>query len=218
MTRSVRLRIAGLHERQLRAHLFPGDGKEAVAFALCGRHRAKECDYLLVQEVHPIPYADCPVRAHDQVTWSTDALEPLLCAAAARGLGVVKFHSHPTGYANFSRTDDASDLDLFPSIHGWVDDDGPHASVIVLPERGMFGRSVDAQGAHRPLDRISIAGDSIACHDQHSVVALPGHAERHAQLFGTATSALLRRLVIGVVGCSGTGSCHHRSGWAPDPT
>jgi hypothetical protein len=90
---AVRLRIAGVHLRALRAHLFPGDGKEAVAFALCGRHRRPDADVLIVHEVHPIPYGDCPIRTPDRVTWRTDALEQLLGRAASMGWGVVKFHS-----------------------------------------------------------------------------------------------------------------------------
>jgi hypothetical protein len=93
MTRRVRLRIAGVHADALQAHLFPGDGKEAVAFALCGRHQAPDSDVLLVQEVHLVPHAACPVREPDRVTWNTDALEPLLQRAAQSSLGLVKFHS-----------------------------------------------------------------------------------------------------------------------------
>jgi hypothetical protein len=69
----------------------------------------------------------------------------------------------------------------------------------------MFGRSVGEDGKFAPLARISIAGESIVIHDNIVSTRVPGHAQRHAQLFGTATSALLRRLVVGVVGCSGTG-------------
>jgi len=206
MIKPVRLRLAGRHERELRAHLFPGDGKEAVAFALCGRHRGLEHDFLLVQDVRVIPYADCPVREPDRITWRTDALEPILAEAANRGLGVVKFHSHPTAFASFSPTDDRSDRDLFPSIYGWVDDDGPHASVVQLPDGRMFGRSVGSDGAFEPLDQIAVAAESITLFAGVTGRGLPGHAQRHAQLFGTATAALLRRLAIGVVGCSGTGS------------
>ena len=204
MSRSPRLRIAGVHAAQLAAHLFPGDGKEAVAFALCGRHRGKDHDYLLVQEVFPIPYADCPVRKPDLITWRTDALEPLLARAARSRLGIVKFHSHPTSYPRFSAADDQSDTDLFPSVYGWVDDEGPHASVVMLPDGNMFGRVIDVQNRFCALDRIVVIGDNIGFAEK-DLAAVPGHAQRHAQLFGTATTNLLRSLVIGVVGCSGTG-------------
>lgn len=205
MSRSVRLRLAGAHERVLRAHLFPGDGKEAVAFALCGRHGGREHDFLLVQEVRPIPYSECPIREPDRITWRTDALEAVLAEAAKRRLGVVKFHSHPNAYGQFSATDDRSDRDLFPSIYGWVDDEGPHASVVLLPDGRMFGRSVDVANEFHTLDQIAVAGDSLSFFGGDAAADVPVHAQRHAQLFGRGTTNIVRRLAVGVVGCSGTG-------------
>lgn len=204
--RRVHLRVAGVHVEELRRHLFPGDGKEAVAFTLCGCHRAPEHDVLLVQKVIPVPYADCPIREPDRVTWRTDALEPLLLQAAQDKLGIVKFHSHPTGYENFSRTDDISDRDLFESVYGWVDDDGPHASVIMLPGGGLLGRSIDSQNRFHALQQILVADHDIGLFLSEVVSTLPAHAERHAQLLGERTTNLLRQLTVGVVGCSGTGS------------
>lgn len=204
--RQTRVRIAGLHARALHEHLFPGDGNEAVAFALCGRHRAFDHDVLLVQEVCPVPYDQCPVRAPDRVTWRTAALEPVLTKAAAQRLAVVKVHSHPTGFGAFSPTDDASDRDLFPSIYGWVDDDGPHASVIMLEDGSLFGRSIDVGNSLHRVGRITVAADDIVFHELDPGLAVLQHAERHAQLFGSGTAALLGRLHVGVVGCSGTGS------------
>lgn len=208
MNRPVRLRIAGIHAEQLQRHLFPGDGNEAVAFALCGRHSGVDNDVLLVQEVVLVPHSDCPVRKPDQVTWRTEAIERCLLRAsqATPKLGIVKFHSHPTGYEDFSRTDDISDSDLFPSIYGWVDDDGPHASVVVLPDRRMFGRSIDAENRFRPLRQILVVDHDIGLYVPDGVSPVPAHAERHAQLFGDRTTSILRQLTIGVVGCSGTGS------------
>jgi hypothetical protein len=206
VSRRVQLRISGLHARELKAHLFPGDGNEAVAFALCGRHTGECDDVLLVQSVRPIPHARCPVRRPDRITWRTEALEPVLEEAAKRRLAVVKFHSHPTGYPAFSDTDDRSDLDLFPSIYGWIDDEGPHGSVVVLPDGRMFGRSIAVNNKFTAFDQIIIVGDSLSFfHGHEAAPDIPAHAERHAQLFGAGTTAKLRRLTIGVVGCSGTG-------------
>lgn len=204
--RATRVRIAGDHARALREHLFPEDGNEAVAFALCGRHRALDHDLLLVQEVYPIPYDECPVRTPDRVTWRTDALEPVLKKADAERLAVVKVHSHPTGVGTFSPTDDASDSDLFPSIYGWIDHDGPHASLIMLENGSLIGRSIDIDNRFYAVDRIMVIGNDIMIHDLEPDLSVLDHAERHAQLFGRGTAALLGRLHVGVVGCSGTGS------------
>lgn len=203
--RPVHLRIAGVHAEELRSHLFPGDGKEAVAFALCGRHRAPNHDVLLVQKVVLVPYADCPIRTPDRVTWRTDAIEPLLREAAQGNLGVVKFHSHPTGYEDFSQMDDKSDRDLFPSIYGWIDDDGPHASVVMLPDRRLFGRNIDVQSRFHALEQILVVDHDLELFVAGRGATLPAHSERHEQLFGTLTTSLLRQLTVGVVGCSGTG-------------
>jgi hypothetical protein len=68
MSRATQLRIAGVHAGLLRRHLFPGDGKEAVAFALCGRHRGSSTDVLVMRDLFPIAYADCPVPEEGLVT------------------------------------------------------------------------------------------------------------------------------------------------------
>jgi len=204
--RPTHLRIAGVHVEELHRHLFPGDGNEAVAFALCGRHRAPDHDLLLVQKIVPIPYADCPIRAPERVTWRTDAIEPLLAEAARGKAGVVKFHSHPTGYEDFPPTDDISDRDLFPSVYGWVDDDGPHASLVMLEDRRIFGRAIDSENRFHRLQQILVVDHDISIYGTRAHAAVPAHAERHAQLFGERTTSLLRQLAVGVVGCSGTGS------------
>lgn len=207
-TRPVDLRIAGVHAEELRQHLYPGDGCEAVAFALCGRHRSADSDALLVQEVVIVPYSNCSIRTPDQINWRTEAIEKHLLRAsqATPKLGIVKFHSHPTGYEEFSRTDDVSDRDLFPSIYGWVDDDGPHASVVMLPDGRMFGRSIDNENGFSPLRKILVVNHDIGVYVPGATSPIPAHAERHAQVFGDRTTRLLGQITVGVVGCSGTGS------------
>ncbi|MDE2105185.1 MAG: ThiF family adenylyltransferase [Patescibacteria group bacterium] len=205
MKRPPRLRISSFQARMLSDHLFPGDGKEAIAFALCGRHRGNDGEILMIHQIHPIPYTQCSLRSSSRVTWNTEGLEPLLQSAAASGFGVVKFHSHPDGLAEFSAIDDDSDQDLFKSIHGWIDDDGPHGSVIVLPNGDMSGRVVDAEGHYSELNHIMVVGDDIAFHMTNLNRSFREYALRHAQLFGDRTTNLLGSLRIGVVGCSGTG-------------
>ena len=99
----VRLRLSETDCKALQGHLFPGDGLEAVAVALCGRRRDPKDHVLTVQQLVPIPYNECKVRTPDRVTWSTARLIPLLERAAAKDLAIVKFHCHPTGYEWFSQ-------------------------------------------------------------------------------------------------------------------
>lgn len=203
----LRLALSGRQHQALKKHLFPGDGKEAVAFALCGRARRDDLELLVVKEVVPIAHEACLVRMPYRVTWPGTALEPILQRAAKAGLGVVKFHSHPGGYASFSDTDDIAEAEMFPSVFGWLDTDAPMASAIMLPGGRLFGRAVREQGGGEPLDCIRVADDDfLFWRPEPSIGAVPEHARRLAQAFGVETYGRLRKLRIGVVGCSGTGS------------
>ena len=189
----------------LMQHLFPEDGYEAVAFALCGRRRGQQRHRLLVRRIVPVPYEACSLRLPDRVTWSTELLPPLLDEAARLGSALVKIHGHRE-FPNFSKTDDASDRVLFPSIHAWTET-GPHASAIVLGDGRIIGREVDERGEFRALASINVVGDDLSFWSsdaQRTVV--PEFGRRVAQTFGAGTYDRLRRLRVAVVGCSGTGS------------
>ncbi len=188
------------------AHLLPGDGREAVAVALCGRRRSEVHHCLTVRTVVPIPYDECKVRTPDRVTWSTQRLIPLLETAAKYDLGILKIHSHPGGYENFSSIDDGADNDLFNSVFGWTDSAFPHASAIMLPQGRMFGRAIMPDGSFHPLDSILVPGDDLHFWIPGDGSSLPAFAQRHAQLFGSGTTRRLREMSVAVIGCSGTGS------------
>lgn len=197
------LTLTARQHAQLREHLFPGDGREAVALLLCGRAVGAERVRLVASEVHLVPHRAC-TRTPTRVTWPTDELPKLLGHAARCGLSLIKIHGH-AGFGRFSQEDDASDRALFPSVHGWAK--GPHGSAIMLDGDRVFGRLVGADGAFTPLDRVASIGDDIRFWDSDSKAAvIPEHGRRVAQSFGAGTYATLGRLRIGVVGCSGTGS------------
>ena len=73
-----RIRISGNHYKEIQKHLFPGDHKEAVAIALCGRSQWKGNHSLVVQEVFMIPYDKCYERKPDFVHWPTDIIVHLI--------------------------------------------------------------------------------------------------------------------------------------------
>ena len=201
----VSLAISGKHYKALRAHLFPGDGKEAVAFAVCGRARRPDCEMLLVRDVIVVPHASC-CRSEHRVTWPGTVLDPILTRAMTEGLGLVKIHSHPNGYPWFSDTDDQADADLFPSVFGWLGINGPLASAIMMPDGTIVGRVVNDTGIGSPLTRIRVAGNDFKFWPEATGMGVPEHGKRTAQAFGEGTYARLRSLKVGVVGCSGTGS------------
>jgi hypothetical protein len=202
----VKLRLTQTDHHALIAHLLPADGLEAAAVALCGRRRSEAHHCLTVRTIVPIPYDECKLRAPDRVTWSTQRLLPLLEMAASRDLGILKIHSHPGGYGDFSSTDDESDKDLFNSVFGWTDSAFPHASAVMLPQGRMFGRAIMPDGSFESLDSILVPGDDLHLWIPQRSGTLPAFAQRHAQLFGAGTTRRLRDLSIAVVGCSGTGS------------
>ena len=201
------LRLSGKQHEALRSHLFPGDDLESVALLLCGQHCSDNGTVLTVRELFLIPIAACTIRTPYRLTWDTDAIVPALLTAEAKNLSVVKIHSHPGGYSEFSECDDSADRDLFPSIYGWVDGDQPHGSAVMLPDGRIFGRTVSPERVFRPFDRVTVVGDDLRILEYGTINgALDGFAARHAQAFGEGTTLLLQSLSIAVVGCSGTGS------------
>ena len=199
------LTLTACQHALLMQHLFPEDGCEAVAFALCGRRLDQQRHRLLVRRVVPVPYEACSLRLPDRVTWSTELLPPLLDEAARLGSALVKIHGHRE-FPHFSATDDASDRVLFPSVHAWTET-GPHASAIVLGDGRIIGREVGESGEFRALSSVNVVGDDLSFWSsgaQRAVV--PEFGRRVAQTFGAGTYDRLRRLRVAVVGCSGTGS------------
>lgn len=200
------LNLSGVHHQQLLVHLFPADGMEAVAVALCGRYCHGNLTKLLVSELVCIPIDQCE-RGKNYVRWSTNFLLPLLEKAQRRGMAILKIHSHPGGHDQFSETDDQSDGELFPSVFGWVEGDEPHASAVMLPDGRIFGRVFLPDSSCHFFDKVLVAGDQILMWTNEPTVHIAREAgQRTAQAFGEQSYELLRRLKVGVVGCSGTGS------------
>ena len=205
---SIILRMSGAQHRALHDHLFPGDGREAVSVGVCGRRRGWPNHVLCLRRVVHIPHEECSEREPDRVTWPTRRLEELLVKATERGEAVIKFHSHPSGFDEFSEADDASDEDLFASVHGWTDTNEPHASAVMLPSGRVFARAVHVDGAFERIARVAVTGDDIALYDSETGRGEQGvgaERDRHARFFGEETTRLMSRLSVGVLGCSGTG-------------
>jgi hypothetical protein len=202
---TVTLTMTEEQHSSLLGHLFPDDGCEAVAIAVCGRAATENKHRLLVRRLELVPYSICSERRPDRVTWPTQVLVPLLTEAAKRNWAIVKIHGH-RGFDHFSHVDDVSDLALFPSLYAWTDSAAPHASAIVMDDGRVFGRVVHEDGRFEDLAAVSVVGDDIRIYRQTTEVPVPEYARRVAQTFGSGTYERLRQLKVGVVGCSGTGS------------
>ncbi len=202
----LQLKIAGYHHDLLIKHLLPEDGHEAVAVALCGRHEASDTQTLLVHEIIMIPHEECYVREYDVLHWPTRLIERYFERIGRSNLALMKIHSHPGGYRQFSETDDQSDLEFFDSAFGWASSDAPHCSAIMLPGGEIFGRFFFSDLSSRPITRIVVAGDVIRLYLANNTKHIDDFALRTIQAFGSETYSMLKHLTIGVVGCSGTGS------------
>ncbi len=141
------------------------------------------------------------------MTWSTEAIEGILERAAAEGLSIVKIHSHPGGYAAFSKTDDEGDKRLLPMIRGWIEADVPHGSAVMLPDGQIFGRVWAADNSFEPISCVSVIGDDLNFwYADAGSIEVPSFVASHAQAFDEGTIERLRRLSVAVIGASGTGS------------
>ncbi|WP_017232954.1 ThiF family adenylyltransferase [Pandoraea sp. B-6] len=204
------LAMSGKHRKQLRDHLFPGDGKEAVAIALCRQAIGSSRHQLLVHEIIPVPYDACSIRQPDAVSWSVASVLPALNQAMKRGMTVVKFHSHPSGFREFSVYDDESDQAFFTAVDNVLGNEDARASVVMLPDGRFFGRHVTSGTLGRGIDLFRIAGDDFEFIHSNTgdldASGTPEHALRLIQTFGEGTYRTLQKLRIGVVGASGTGS------------
>lgn len=212
MRYSLRLNKA-IYEK-IRHHLFPGDGKESVGLVLCGRMRRSDHYCLLAHEFHPIPEDECFSRSKCEVHWNTSRLPGILQRAEEDELALLKIHSHPTGMESFSQLDDKSDRDLFRSVPSWLNNESPNASALMLPDGAVIARMVTNSCEFIPVDRVMVVGEEICTFDDDTISAKrhnhnndsPEFTRRHAQMFGSATTMLLQRMKIGIVGVSGTGS------------
>jgi ThiF family len=200
------LRLTKSQHEQLKTHLMPEDGCEAVALALCGRAVTEDRHIFIAREIVPIPYSACSVRTADRVTWPTEFVEPLVRKAYGRGQAILKFHSHRANYPQFSSLDDESDDLLFSSISSLLSDGLPHASVIMLPDGRPIGRVVRDGVEFLPMASISVVGDEIAVWHEEPYATGTMATKRNEQVFGTGTIGRLKKLSAAVVGCSGTGS------------
>lgn len=199
------LRLSGKTHHALMRHLFPGDGKEAIAVLICGRYEADKESILLCHKLHLIPHEECD-RNRDYVNWKTEKIIPLIQEAIGSDMAILKLHCHPSGYSMFSQTDDIADNEFFGSLFGWTDSDLPHASAVMLPDGKVFGRVFYPDLVPQAFDKISIAGNQIIKWYNKDKIINDEHALRTIQAFGQGTYTAMRRMKIGVVGCSGTGS------------
>jgi molybdopterin/thiamine biosynthesis adenylyltransferase len=199
------LRLSGDQHRLLRDHLYPGDGDESVALALCGRRNGDQRHIFTVQDIVLIPHDECEERTPQRVIWPTRYVDPWLEKASKHQLAIMKIHSHPTGCESFSIVDDAADRSFLGSVQSVTECGRPHLSAVMLPDGRIFARTYEASETFNIVEMVCVSGDDILYWPIERDFTLPEFVLRHAQAFGEGTTKLLHRLKIVVVGCSGTG-------------
>lgn len=202
----VVLALTAAQHKYLRDYLFC-DGRESVAFLICGMRDGDRKKRLCVREVFLLPNDAYSERTAVKVKWSPDFIDDILEKASEEKLSVIKIHSHPNGYSDFSITDDQADRELLPLIKKWVEAEVPHGSAIMMPDGQIFGRILDADENFVSIDCVSVAGDDLHFwYSDGGDIDTPDFMASHAQIFDEGTIERLQRLSVAVIGASGTGS------------
>ena len=195
------------HHKEIMEHLYPGDGLEAAAIGLCSIVKTGDRERLILHKTFLIPHEKCS-RKVDLLSWDTALIFDLLDEASRGGFSVLKMHSHPKDYTEFSFQDDYADRVLFPSIHNWVKKTTKHFSAVFTPDGSAKFRSVSRTGDFAMGDMCQVIGDFLEFTDLKEQASESNATDKKLiQAFGEKTHNLLKSLRIGVVGCSGTGSC-----------
>ena len=155
-----RISLTGRQHDLLQRHLYPGDGLEAVAVALCGAHRVDGNDRLVAHKLLMVPHGACD-RRPDSVTWPSGLLAEMCVEADKKAMRVVKLHSHPVGARGFSATDDVSDRRIFASVFGWMTSPADQASMIMLPDGELIARAIAPSLKFERVPLVRRVGDEI---------------------------------------------------------
>jgi len=198
--------LLGSDSQKLHDHLFPGDGKEAVAIGLCTLSCSENPVRILLKEIIPVPHDVCTMRSRVTVQWPFDWLDPIIKRAKDENLSIVKFHSHPDEIDEFSEMDDVSDSSLFDAISSYTDLDIPNASIIMLESGRMVGRIILSNNEFHTLSKISILDRMPVFWAEKNDLTPKSSIGRNTKGFGAEMRQELHNLSVAVIGVSGTGS------------
>ncbi len=188
-------------------YLFPGDGLEAVAILICNLGKGRLGEHLIVKDIVFPPYERCE-RYPDKVIWPFAEIVPpsLISTIDREGQSLITIHSHPSGDAFFSAIDDENDYQLITSIAGWFDDARPHGTAVMRSDGMMIARVLDESGEFRNIEVVGVVGEEIQFWKRFVESPERTSELRIKQTFGQGTLEMLKGMLVGVVGCSGTGS------------
>ena len=197
------------HHSALKKHLIRKDGNERVAFIICGRSLidSKE-DRFLSKEVVLLPTEQLLASQPEQVSWDNNFFINVLKKAETKGFAVIVIHNHPSGYNQFSKTDDEGEYHLFKLAFNRNGGDRPHASLIMMPDGSLIGRVWRTNLTHHPIELIRVIGESLKLWYPNKLKNFnsPEAFNRQQLAFGSALVQDLSKITCTIVGAGATGS------------
>jgi len=178
--------------------LFPGDSLESAAILIC-RYVGPNRERLIVSDMLNVTDTDCATRKQDFISWPGASIEEAIDKAEIHADAIILTHSHPGGWLEFSKVDDASDRTTMPALFAAVEAKGfYHGSAIMTPNGGMKARLYNASCETMNIRHIWRVGQNI------KNLKTEGFAP--VMPFGSQMTESLASQTACIIGVSGTGS------------
>lgn len=197
------------HYDELQNHLIREDGRERAAFIICGRSLLENNeDRFLTRKVIVLNDDQLLSSEPAQVSWDNSYFIQALKSAEAKGYAVIAVHNHPSGFEQFSNTDNDGEYHLFKLAFNRNGGTRPHASLIMMPNGSLFGRAWREDLTHEPLSLVRVIGKTFKFWypERLKNYKSPESFNRQQLAFGSALVQDLSHLVCTVVGAGATGS------------
>ena len=219
--REAIFRIRGECRRKLEKHLFQRyPHREWGAFFRFGWRRTSWG--VAISYVEPILPEVGDLDRQTSLTTFCDqySSRALRIAANADNLAVGVIHSHPSGYGTFpSPLDDDMDRYFARELSAYTEN-SPYASIIFQRSEDSgftFSGRVYDRGQWLPVSTLLTVGTTRLDRDRSELLPTPQYVAptslfeesttaRLESIFGEQSAKRLRSSVVGVIGCSGTGS------------
>jgi hypothetical protein len=189
------------------AHLIGFDDSERAGYVFAGMSRCEDETRLIAREFWPVRDEHIISRSRVHLSIRPESYIRALQHADETGQSFWFIHSHPEGFEEFSRQDDAEEPGLFRTAYIRVGGERVHGSIVFPCGGEPFGRAwLDAKTTV-PLARIRSVGERFRFADPRGEEApIAEFFDRQVRAFGEDIQRLLARLHIAVVGAGGTGS------------
>ncbi len=193
---------------ELKAHLFQ-DGKEQIAFLLCGVSRSDYQLRLLCKELIKAKNEDLEYNSRTGASAKKGFWKSVLEKCRESGLSIIGCHSHPfcRETVSFSSIDDNNDLTNFCYASEKVLN--AYFGSMVFSRTSFKSRIFDKNDKNLvPLDEVVIIGKTIQKFSQTTDRGLPDFEvfQRQVLLFGEEGQKKISQTTTAIIGCGGIGS------------